>query len=140
MEEIRGRRAMLCFPQMVTKTEITAEQYLPMTFEHGAGSVHGEIVDRHLPYYIHGRLQALLLSRFETQRLLACSNVRMKIAPNVYRIPDAAVIPKDDRQSDLTQKLEGYRHWGVAHSWVVSSLTLPSYPFQLTPTDLFSDL
>jgi hypothetical protein len=131
MEENRGRLGMLCFPQMVTQAEITAEQYLPMTFAHGAGSVHGEIVvDCRLPYYIHGRLQALLLSRFETQRLLACSNVRMKIARIVYRIPEAAVISKDDRQSDLAQKLEGYRHWGVAHSWVVSALTLPRYPFQ----------
>ena len=182
MEEIRGRRAMLCFPQMATKTGITAEQYLRMTFEHDAEFDHGEIVERSMPDYIHGRLQALLLSRFETyrpvHRLLACSEVRMKVAPDVIRIPDVAVfvsppesavpdsppliaievLSKDDRHSDLMQKLEEYRQWGVAHIWVVdplakrfsvytelglqniSSLTLPNYPFQLTPADLFSKL
>jgi hypothetical protein len=44
MAEIRGWRAVLCFPQVATKTQITAEQYLRMTFEHDAEFVHGEIV------------------------------------------------------------------------------------------------
>jgi len=56
------------------------------------------------------------------------------------------------------QKLEEYLAWGVANIWVVdpitkrfslythlglqnvSSFSLPDYPFQLTPSDLFSDL
>jgi len=182
MAEIRGWRAVLSFPQVPTKTDITAEQYLRMTFEHDAEFVHGEIVERAMPDYIHGRLQALLLSRFEasrpSHRLLACSEVRIKIEPNVYRIPDVAVfkepplqpvpdtppliaieiLSKDDRHSDLMQKLEEYLTWGVANIWVVdpitkrfsaythlglqnvSSFTLPDYPFQLTPSDLFSEL
>jgi Uma2 family endonuclease len=182
MAEIRGWRAVLCFPQVATKTQITAEQYLRMTFEHDAEFVHGEIVERALPDYIHGRLQALLLSRFEasrpSHRLLGCSEVRMKLAPDVYRIPDVAVftepprqpvpdtpplvaieiLSKDDRHSDLMQKLEEYLSWGVPNIWVVdpttkrfsaythlglqnvSSFSLPDYPFQLTPSDLFSDL
>jgi hypothetical protein len=49
MEEIRGRRAMLCFPQMATKAQITAEQYLHMTFEYDAEFVRGEIVERSMP-------------------------------------------------------------------------------------------
>jgi Uma2 family endonuclease len=182
MAEIPASRAMLCFPQVATKTQITAEQYLRMTFEHDAEFVHGEIVERAMPDYIHGRLQALLLSRFEasrpSHRLLACSEVRMKIEPNVYRIPDVAVfkepplqpvpdtppliaieiLTKDDRHFELMRKLEEYLAWGVANIWVVdpmtkrfsaythlglqnvSSFSLPDYPFQLTPSDLFSDL
>ncbi len=68
------------------------------------------------------------------------------------------IISKDDRHFDLMQKLEEYRVWGVPHIWVVdpmtkqfsvhterglqkvSSLSLPDYPFQLTPADLFSEL
>lgn len=173
---------MLSFPQVATNTQITAEQYLRMTFEPDAEFVHGEIVERPMPDYIHGRLQALLLARFEASRpvhrLLACSEVRMRIEPDVYRIPDVAIftetprgpvpdspplvaieiLSKDNRHSDLMQKLEEYRCWGVANIWVidpitkrfsvyndlglqnVSCLTLPGYPFQLAPSDLFSDL
>ena len=44
---------MLSFEQVATKTQITAEQYLRMTFEHDAEFVHGEIVERSMPdYYI----------------------------------------------------------------------------------------
>jgi Uma2 family endonuclease len=182
MEEIRGWRAVLCFPQVATKTQITAEQYLRMTFEHDAEFVHGEIVERAMPDYIHSRIQVLLGALFESLRrthgLWACAELRMKLAPEVYRIPDLSVfaspqhesVPdtppliaieilcKDDRHFELMQKLEEYLAWGVVHIWVVdpitkrfsaythlglqnvSSFSLPDYPFQLTPSDLFSDL
>src|SRR3984893_9516660 len=182
MAEIRGWHAVLCFPQVATKTQITAEQYLRMTFEHDAEFVHGEIVERAMPDYIHSRIQILLGALFESLRrthgLLACAELRMKIASGVYRIPDVAVfaeapqqpvpdtpplvaieiLSKDDRHIDLMQKLEEYRVWGIANIWVVdptskcfsaythlglqnvSSFSLPDYPFQLTPSDLFSDL
>jgi Uma2 family endonuclease len=182
MEEIRGWRAVLCFPQVATKTQITAEQYLRMTFEHDAEFVHGEIVERAIPDYIHSRIQVLLAALFESLRrthgLLACVELRLKLASDVYRIPDVSVfagpqhqavpdtppliaieiLSKDDRYSDLMQKLDEYLTWGVANIWVVdpitkrfsaythsglqnvSSFSLPDYPFQLTPSDLFSDL
>jgi Uma2 family endonuclease len=182
MAEIRGWRGVLCFPQVATKTQITAEQYLRMTFEHDAEFVHGEIVERAMPDYIHSRIQVLLAALFESLRrthgFLACVELRLKLASDVYRIPDVSVfvvpqhqavpdtpplvvieiLSKDDRHSDLMQKLEEYLAWGVANIWVVdpiakrfsaythlglqnvSSFSLPDYPFQLTPSDLFSDL
>ena len=173
---------MLCFPKVATKTQITAEQYLRMTFEHDAEFVYGEIVERAMPDYIHGRTQGLLALLLERLRrshgLLGCAGLRMKIASDVYRVADVAVfterprdpfpetppliaieiLSKDDRHSDLMQKLEEYLAWGVANIWVVdpmtkrfsaythlglqnvSSFSLPDYPFQLTPSDLFNDL
>jgi Putative restriction endonuclease len=80
---------MLCFPQMATKSQITAEQYLDMTFEHDAEFVHGELVERSMPDYIHGKLQFLLAQ---------------------------ALVP------------------------LAQSLALADYPFELTPSVLFSDL
>ena len=68
------------------------------------------------------------------------------------------ILSKDDRHSDLMQKLEEYRAWGVPNIWVidpatrrfsiytelglqnVSSFTLAGYPFVFTPADLFSEL
>jgi hypothetical protein len=77
MEENRGWRAMLCFPQMATKAQITAEQYLHMTFEHDAEFVHGEIVERALPDLLHSRTQTQVcfhLANLRSQfRLLPCT-------------------------------------------------------------------
>jgi Uma2 family endonuclease len=140
-------RAMLCFPQMATKAQITAEQYLHTTFEHDAEFVRGEIVERSMPTYLHGRIQAMLSSLFEAvrspHRLFPCSEVRMKLAPDVYRIPDVAVfvqppgevvpdraplvvveiLSPDDRHHDLMEKLEEYRVWGVPNIWVVDPIS-----------------
>ena len=102
----------------------------------------------------------------------------MQIEAAVYRIPDVAVfenafqkpvpdkppliaieiLSKDDRHTDLMQKLDEYRAWGVANIWVVdpitkrfsvytelglqniSSLALANYAFELTTAELFADL
>jgi hypothetical protein len=67
---------MLCFPQMATKAQISAEQYLDMTFEHDAEFIHTK------------------------------------------------------RRAIFTESGPQY----------VSSLALAEYPFELTPSSLFSDL
>ena len=115
-----------------------------MTFEHDAEFVHGEIVERSMPDWTHGRIQFLLGLLFAkvilSHPLYPCFEVRMKVAPDVYRIPDFAVfagrppeqqvpdkpplvvveiLSKDDRHVDLMQKLEEYRAWGVANIWVI---------------------
>jgi Uma2 family endonuclease len=167
---------------VATKTQITAEEYLRTTFEHDAEFVHGEIVERSMPTFSHSTMQFLILLRFaalvQTHGLFPRPELRVKVAKDVYRIPDVVVyqtkpqqevpdspplvaieIPsKDDRHSDLMQKLEEYRAWGVPNIWVIdpntrkfalyterglenaSSLSLPEYSFQLTPADLFSEL
>jgi Uma2 family endonuclease len=183
MEEIRGRRAMLCFPQMATKAQITAEQYLHMTFEHDAEYVRGEIVERSMPDRLHSTMQFLILMAIgrliESYPLFPYPELRLRLEPRVYRIPDVSVfagqapkqdfpstppllvieiLSKDDRHHNLMQKLEEYRVWGVPNIWVVdplakrlalytssalqyvSSLALADYPFELTPSVLFSDL
>jgi Uma2 family endonuclease len=183
MEEIRGRRVMLCFPQMATKAEITAEQYLHMTFEHDAEFVRGEIVERSMPDNVHSLIQFLILMEIgrliQSHPLFPRPELRLRLSPDVYRIPDISVfagkpphervpstppllvieiLSKDDRHHDLMQKLDEYRVWGVQNIWVVdplakrlavyssaglqnvSSLALANYPFELTPSVLFSDL
>ena len=67
----------------------------------------------------------------------------MRVAPNVYRLPDVAVfaedepkenvpssppvlvieiLSKDDRYYDVMEKLEQYRVWGVPNIWVVDPI------------------
>jgi Uma2 family endonuclease len=135
---------MLCFPQMATKSQITAEQYLDMTFEHDAEYVHGEIVERSMPDRIHSLIQFLILMEigrlFQSHPLFPYPELRLRLEPRVFRIPDISVfggqpphedvpssppliaieiLSKDDRHPNLMQKLEEYRVWGVPNIWVV---------------------
>src|ERR1700721_1284512 len=148
MEEIRGRRGMLCFPQMATKAQITAEQYLHMTFEHDAEYVRGEIVERAMPDNVHSLIQFLILMEIgrliQTHPLFPRPELRLWLEPRVFRIPDISVfggqpphenvpsippllvieiLSKDDRHHDLMEKLEEYRVWGVPNIWVVDPLS-----------------
>ena len=148
MAKFRACGAVLCFQQVATKTQIRSEDYLRMTFEHDAEFVHGEIVERSMPDLTHGRIQGLIVIEFgkltPRHAVYPCVEVRMKVAPGVYRIPDVAVfagklpeqpvpdkpplivveiLSKDDRHVDLIQKLDEYREWGVPHIWVIDPLT-----------------
>jgi Uma2 family endonuclease len=138
---------MLCFPQMATKAQITAEQYLHMTFEHDAEFVHGEIVERATPDSVHSLIQFLILMEIgrliQSHPLFPRPELRLRLSPEVFRIPDISVfagtpphervpstppllvieiLSKDDRHHDLTDKLEEYRVWGVRNIWVVDPL------------------
>jgi len=134
-----------------------------------------------MPDWIHSTIQYLILLQFAAttgDRLFPRPELRVRIAPDVYRIPDISVVTqppegrvpdspplivieilsKDDRHSDLMQKLEECLAWGVPNIWVidpatrrfsiyserglqnVSSFSLAGYPFQLIPSDLFSRL
>src|ERR1022692_3683131 len=154
MAKFEGYWAVLCFQQMATKTQIRAEDYLRMTFEHDAEFVHGEIVERCMPDEVHSAIQFLILLRFGTLIHSYPLYPRPEIPPLVV----VEILSKDDRHSDLMQKLEEYRTWGVPHIWVidpstkrfsmytklglqhVSSLSLSDYSFQLTPAELFANL
>jgi Uma2 family endonuclease len=106
--------------------------------------VRGEIVERGTPDYPHGRMQVELGFRFielrDSHHLFSCFSIRMRLAPDLYRIPDVAVfagtepdeevpsrppllvveiISPDDRYSEVLEKLAEYRQWGVSHIWVV---------------------
>lgn len=157
---------------MASKTLITAEQYLAMHFEREPEFVRGELVEKALPKNLHSRTQqrlAVLLDRVGHCR----PELRMKLADNLFRIPDIAVfesepadIPDqppflvveigspDDRITEILEKLEQYRAWGVKHVWFVepdlkrfyayghglieaARLELPESHFAITPEQLF---
>ena len=125
--------------------QIALAEYLTTSFEGTDREyVRGEIVERGTPGYSHGRTQVELGFEFEHLRkshhLYACFSTRMRLAPDLYRIPDVAVfagsepdeevpshpplvaveiISPDDRFSGVLEKLAEYRQWGVPHIWVV---------------------
>ena len=128
---------------MATQTLMSVEEYLHTVFE---GSdceyLDGEIVERRRGNKSHGRVQGTfdhLFRLFEkTTGLYAIPEVRHRVSPTRYRIPDVAVftsepasevpdhpplvaievLSPDDRIADVEGKLEEYRQWGVANIWI----------------------
>lgn len=124
---------------MATKALITSEQYLATHFEREPELVHGDLTERSLPTRSHGRTQQRLAVLLDSAGY-CCTEVRMRLTEDLYRIPDVAVfvgagpteeVPTtapllvvevsspDDRFHDLLQKFEEYRVWGVQHIWLV---------------------
>jgi Uma2 family endonuclease len=122
---------------MASKTLITAEHYLTARFEREPEFVHGELVEKSLPNNHHSKTQQRLCVLLD--RVGCCRpELRMKLAEDLFRIPDFALFESDpedvpssppllaveiaspdDRYRDIEQKLGEYRIWGVPHVWFV---------------------
>jgi Uma2 family endonuclease len=171
--------------KMLAKTQIGVEEYLGLVFDDRPEPdyVHGEVVERALPTLVHAQIQALLVLLFgrllSKVHLTLLTEPRMQIEPDLFRVPDFAVyqgarpegrygtrppfvaveiVSPDDRYSDLTERLEDYRRWGVKHVWLVdpqrkrlheyteagllqhASLRLPEFDFEISSEELFKDV
>ena len=120
---------------MGARAGISVDEYLHTSFPDLDREYRdGELVERSVPDYLHGRTQALLLVFFEALRkklsFYACSETRMKMREGLYLIPDVSVfrpspppssvpdqppfiaveiLSPDDRLSAVREKLEEYR-------------------------------
>jgi Uma2 family endonuclease len=127
---------------MGTKTLMSVDQYLHTTFD-GADREYldGEVVERNMGNKSHGKIQlrlgALLQALEPRAGVFVVVEVRQKVTPTRYRIPDVAVfegepeeevpstpplvaieiLSPDDRIGYIVPKLEEYRRWGVKHIW-----------------------
>jgi Uma2 family endonuclease len=147
---------------MASRLQVAPEEYLATSFDGTDREyVRGEIVERSMPDYVHGRMQAKLLIRFgqleASHHLFGCSETRMLLGPGLYRIPDVAVfavtepeervpsqpplvaveiVSPDDRYSEMLEKLKEYQQWGVANIWVVDPhrRTLAAYEDEVLRT------
>ena len=129
---------------MGTRAALSVEEYLHTSFPDLDKEYRdGQLVERALPDYLHGRTQLLLgaffLAAAKSLSLWPCSETRMKIRSGVYLIPDVAVFHPDkpspipntppfvaievlsrgDRFPAVREKLAEYRQWGVKHVWLV---------------------
>lgn len=127
---------------MGTKALISPEQYLATHYEREPEYVRGELRERPMPDAVHAWIQRVLLLMFVPAKhgLIALPEVRCLVAPDVYRLPDVAVLPagkpiqrvpskplfavieivsRDERHVELFQKLGDYQRWGVQHIWVI---------------------
>src|SRR6266849_590823 len=81
---------------MGAKTAFSEEQYLHTSFpDLDKEFQDGELVERSLPNYQHGKTQLLLggffLGRSKTHRVFPSAETRLKLRPGLYLIPDVSV-------------------------------------------------
>jgi len=166
---------------MDARVQVPVEEYLQTSFEGPDPEyVDGEIVERAVPDFLHGTVQCRFAGIFcemkKRHPLHAATEVRHKLRETRYRIPDVAVfagdppterfpstppyiaieiLSLDDRFSEVVQKLDEYRTWGVAHIWLadphlrrllvygasglseVTEFRLPDYSVVITPQEVF---
>ncbi len=164
---------------VATQTLIPIEQYLRTVYEPDAEFVEGKIVERNLWEYPHSAAQVRLIELFtplsRDHDLHLRTALRMRLSPTRIRIPDFAVfqdkpaelvpstpplviveiVSREDRHTEIIQKFEEYRAWGVPRIWLadpwqrqlsacgdngltaVGSLQLPELGLEITPSDLF---
>jgi Uma2 family endonuclease len=131
---------------MATQLLVSPQDYLATTYSDlDREYVHGEVLERTMPTFLHGKIQALLCILFGAIRKLhsleIVTEVRHALQANaLYRIPDVAVfagqLPEgpypstpplvaveiaspDDRLSETLQKFAEYLAWGIPHIWLI---------------------
>jgi Uma2 family endonuclease len=165
---------------MGANTALSVEQYLATSFpDLDKEYWDGELVERPLPTYLHGKTQGLLMAFFvalrKTLAVFPASELRLKIRSNLVLIPDVCVfhpteptqeypdtppfiaieiLSPDDKLTDVREKLEIYKTWGVPHVWLVDphsrrmytcdagltevpTLRIPELNIELTPAEAF---
>jgi Uma2 family endonuclease len=126
---------------MASTTLLTVDQYLAahVSDEWPPEYVRGELVERSMPKWLHGRLQSLLAAHLNKAGLLSATEVHIRVADDVIRIVDVAayenapddeiprtpafvlaeVVSPQDPLPGVMTKLDEYRRWGVPNIWLI---------------------
>jgi Uma2 family endonuclease len=139
------------------QTLVSVEEYLNTSYEGPDREyVDGRIVERNLGEKDHSRPQRKFIQFFgsleSSLRTYAFPEQRVQVKPTRFRVPDICVyvgsepseqifhtppflaieiLSKDDRATDLQEKLDDYRDFGIPFVWVVDPRTHRGYTHSL---------
>lgn len=139
---------------MAVQSAISLEEYLHTSYDGLDREFRdGEVVERTMPTYLHGkcqlRLGIFLMALSERLKLYPSADVRMRLPGERILIADIAVfhpvepqvvpdsppliaieiLSPDDRLREVRAKLEEYREWGILHVWLVDPESRVFYTF-----------
>ena len=146
---------------MAAGTQISVEEYVSRTFHPDCDYIDGEVRERNVGEYSHGRLQAQILGWFMAREIkwrpVVVPETRLQISPARFRIPDVMVLSanapreeivrtppvlcieimsRDDRMNEILKRADDYFNIGVPVCWIVNSLTREGWvarPGELLP-------
>src|ERR1700730_9817984 len=129
---------------MATVPQISVTEYLNTSYRPDCDYVDGQVLERNVGEYEHGRPQAivasLLFNQENQRRIVVLIAQRIQVGPNRFRVADVCVLRADapyepivrtpplicievvarnDSFMLLLQRLDDYRAMGVENIWVV---------------------
>jgi Uma2 family endonuclease len=129
---------------MATATQISVTEYLKTTYRPDRDYVDGEVLERNLGEYEHGRPQmrisAFFFNREKEWHIRVVPEQRVQVKATRFRIPDVCVVleespveaifshppficieilSKDDSFNSVVDRLDDYAAMGVANIWVL---------------------
>jgi Uma2 family endonuclease len=131
---------------MAAATQISVEEYLKTVYRPDCDYVDGVVEARNLGELDHGwtqaRLTAYFFARHKETGLLPIPELRMRLRPGKYRIPDVLltrgkpdeqiltkppllcieILSPEDRLSRVNARVQEYLDFGVAVVWVVDPI------------------
>ena len=139
---------------MAAGTLISVEEYLRTTYRPDRDYVDGAVIERNVGEKDHSRLQTDL-STFVNVRARQWSiavfvEQRVQVKARRFRVPDICVVAgsepdeqifttpplvcieilsKDDRWSDVQERIDDYLSFGVRHVWVLDPRSRKAYDF-----------
>lgn len=133
---------------MPSRTLVSVDEYLRTSYDPDCDYVDGEIVERNVGELDHSDLQGEIITYFRARRrnrgVYAFPEQRVQVSPTRFRIPDVCVmhgakpteqifttppliaieiLSKDDRMSEMQERIDDYLNFGVRYVWVVDPRT-----------------
>jgi Uma2 family endonuclease len=136
---------------MAARTLISVEEYLATSYRPDCDYVDGEVVERNLGTRDHGWLQTAVAAYFFSRRrqwnITVITELRIRVKPTRFRIPDVCVILGDtdeqvltkppficievlspkDRMKRVQERITDYLEMGVPYVWVLDPETKQAY-------------
>ena len=138
----------------VQAQQISADEYLHTAYDPDCDYIDGTVLERNLGQFDHSTLQMLVLVSLQARAnewgVLIRPELRLRIRPGKYRIPDVMVlsagvkhppvieeapllcieiVSPDDRIKDLIERAEDYRTLGVPVTWILDPETKKAFTY-----------
>jgi len=132
---------------MATGSLVSVHEYLSTSYRPDRDYVDGVVLERNLGEYDHASLQmavsAFYYSRRKEWGIRVVPEQRVQVTPTRFRVPDVCVVigepgeqifrkppficieilSKDDRLSEMRQRVEDYLTFGVLYVWILDPAT-----------------
>jgi len=139
---------------MRTATLISREEYLATSYRPDCDYLEGVLMERNVGEYDHSRLQMRLSdSLYQGEKqwgIRVVPEQRVQVRPDRFRVPDVCavksdspieqifthppflcveILSKDDRMSEMQERIDDYRAFGVPNVWVLDPRTKRAYAY-----------